>query len=147
MASGATRAQGLFSIGVKKSIIGMRVMNNQRDDLGRIEDIVVDTRDSRVNYAILSFGGVLGVGDKHFAIPWQALVFDLSEKVAVLNIDRDRLANAPGFDRENWPDVTDAGWASSVNDYYGRESKPRDQDVTNTLANTTEEAATGKTLI
>src|SRR5580704_5916421 len=119
MASGATRAQGIFSIGVKKSIVGMRVLNNQREDLGKIEDIVVDTRDNRVNYAILSFGGLLGMGDKHFAIPWEALAFDLSEKVAVLNVDKDRLANAPGFEKDSWPDMSDTRWGATLHEHYG----------------------------
>jgi hypothetical protein len=143
MASHATRAQGLYSIGVKKSIIGMRVVNNQREDLGKIEDIVVDTRDNRVNYAILSFGGILGMGDKHFAIPWQALVFDLSQRVAVLNVDRDRLANAPGFDKSNWPDVTDTKWGESVHDYYGYKIEPLDPDSKVSAS----DVVTGKTLV
>ena len=128
MTSRAHRAQGLYSIGVKKSIIGMRVVNKEREDLGKIEDIVVDTRDSRANYAILSFGGILGMGGKHFAIPWQALVFDLTQKVAVLNVDRDRLAKAPGFDKNDWPDVADAEWGQAVHHYY-RSSKGSASDV------------------
>jgi|HubBroStandDraft_6_1064221.scaffolds.fasta_scaffold1251929_1 hypothetical protein len=143
MASGATRAQGIFSIGVKKSIVGMRVLNNQREDLGKIEDIVVDTRDNRVNYAILSFGGLLGMGDKHFAIPWQALAFDLSQKVAVLNVDRDRLAHAPGFDKNNWPDVADAKWAQSVHDHYGYEIESLDPNSKVSAS----DIVTGKTLV
>lgn len=119
MAIGAKEARGTYAIGVHKSIIGMSVINNQREDLGKIEDVVLDTRNSRASYAILSFGGILGMGDKHFAIPWEALTFDLGQKTAVLNIEKDRLKNAPGFNKDNWPDVADAAWGAQVYNYYG----------------------------
>jgi len=107
MDSAAKAAKGAFTIVVKKSILGAKVINAQREDLGTIEDIVLDARNNRVAYAILSFGGFLGVGDRHFAIPWEALSFDLSQKIAVLDIDKDRLRNAPGFEKDSWPDMAD----------------------------------------
>ena len=67
MDSAAKTAKGAFTIVVKKSILGAKVINAQREDLGAIEDIVLDARNNRVAYAILSFGGFLGVGDRHFA--------------------------------------------------------------------------------
>ena len=91
METGARQAPGAFTVVVKKSILGAKVINTAQEDLGKIEDLVIDARNSRVAYAILSFGGVLGLGDKHFAIPWEALTFDLSQKVAVLDMDKDRL--------------------------------------------------------
>lgn len=118
----ATKAvKGAFTIIVRKSILGAKVINAQREDLGTIEDIVLDARDNRIAYAILSFGGFLGLGDKHFAIPWEALSFDLQEKVALLNIDKDRLGNAPGFEKENWPDMADPSWGSQIYRHYGYE--------------------------
>ena len=119
MAAGSKTARGSYTAVVKKSILGAKVVNAEREDLGTIEDLVIDSRDSRVAYAILSFGGFLGVGDKHFAIPWQALTLDPSEKVAVLNINKERLTNAPGFDRDNWPDMTDSNWATKIHSHYG----------------------------
>jgi sporulation protein YlmC with PRC-barrel domain len=119
MAVGAKHAGGAFTIVAKKSILGAKVINAAREDLGSIEDIVIDTRDNRVAYAILSFGGILGMGDKHFAIPWEALSFDASEKIAVLNIDKDRLSNAPGFEPSNWPDLGNPSVGSQVHDHYG----------------------------
>ena len=80
MALGAKRARGAFTIAVKKSVLGARVIDLQREDLGKIEELIIDTENNRVAYAILSFGGILGMGDKHFAIPWEALTLDLSEK-------------------------------------------------------------------
>jgi sporulation protein YlmC with PRC-barrel domain len=117
--TGARQAPGAYAVVVKKSILGTKVINDAREDLGRIEDLVIDTRDSHVAYAILSFGGVLGLGHKHFAIPWEVLTFDLSQKVAVLKINKDRLKDAPGFDKDDWPDMTDPKWGASVHEHYG----------------------------
>jgi sporulation protein YlmC with PRC-barrel domain len=116
----ATRTvKSAFTMTVKKSVLGAKVINAQAEDLGKIEDIVLDARDNRVAYAILSFGGFLGLGDRHFAIPWEALSFDLSQKVAVLDIDKDRLSNAPGFEKENWPDLSNRTWGSQIYRHYG----------------------------
>ena len=104
---------------VKRSILGAKVLNRERQDLGTIEDLVVDTRDSRIAYAILSFGGFLQMGDKHFAIPWAALAFNVAEKIAVLNVDKNRLKNAPGFDKDHWPDMADTEWGSQIHGHYG----------------------------
>jgi hypothetical protein len=121
MNSATKAANGAFTIAVKNSILGTKVINAAREDLGTIEDIVLDARNNRVAYAILSFGGFLGLGDRHFAIPWEALSFDLSQKLAVLDIDKDRLSNAPGFEKDNWPDMGDASWGSQVYRHYGYE--------------------------
>lgn len=116
----ATKAvKNAFTVGIKNSILGVKVINAQREDLGNIEDLVLDARNNRVAYAILSFGGFLGMGDRHFAIPFEALSFDLSEKVAVLDIDKDRLKNAPGFDKDEWPDMANPAWGSEVFRHYG----------------------------
>jgi PRC-barrel domain len=127
MQTGAKRAPGAYTVAVKNSILGAKVINTAQEDLGKIEDLIIDARNSRLAYAILSFGGVLGLGDKHFAIPWEALAFDLSQKVAVLDIDKDRLKNAPGFDKEKWPDMADEAWGAGVHDYY--RCKPYWQDL------------------
>ena len=111
--------KSLHTIVVKKTILGAKVVNAEREDLGTIEDLVLDSRDDKVAYAILSFGGFLGMGDKHFAIPWQALAFDISQKLAVLNIDKNRLKNAPGFDKDNWPDMTNTEWGVRIHNHYG----------------------------
>ncbi len=119
MAAGIREARASYTIAAKKSVLGAKVINSGGEDLGKIEDLVIDTRNNRVAYAILSFGGLLGVGDKHFAIPWEALAFDLSEKVAVLNVDKDRLSNAPGFDKDSWPDMGDTRWGTTLHQHYG----------------------------
>src|SRR5579862_416574 len=83
----------------KKTVIGSKVVNAQNEDLGQIEDVVLDVEAGRVAYAILSFGGFLGIGDKYFAVPWEAFRFDVTDKRATLNVDKTILENAPGFDK------------------------------------------------
>lgn len=100
------------------SLIGDKVYNAQGEHLGKIEEIMLDTVDGKVGYAVLSFGGFLGVGDKLFAIPWAQLSLDEANKCFILNIDKERLQAAPGFDKDNWPDMADPTWSNRIRDYY-----------------------------
>lgn len=97
---------------------GDRVVNAQGETLGKIRDIMIDVPSGHVAYAVLSFGGVFGMGDKLFAIPWGALVLDADNKCFVLDIDKERIRNAPGFDKDHWPSMADMRWASSIYEYY-----------------------------
>jgi len=101
------------------TLIGNDVYNLKDEDLGDIKEIMLDIRTGRVSYAVLSFGGFLGMGDKLFAVPWSALTLDTTNKRFTLNVEKDRLKNAPGFDKDQWPNMADASWAKSVHDYYG----------------------------
>ena len=104
------------------TLAGDRVRNSAGEDLGKIEEIMIDIPGGRVAYAVLSFGGFLGMGNKLFAVPWDALTIDEQEHEFVLNIDKQTLEKAPGFDKDNWPDMADSTWGSQIYDYYG--SKP-----------------------
>jgi sporulation protein YlmC with PRC-barrel domain len=101
------------------TLSGDKVVNQAGEDLGKIDDIMIDTPTGRVAYAVLSFGGFLGMGDKLFAIPWSRLALDEDRKAFILNIDRAMLERAPGFDKDNWPDMADRTWASQIHTYYG----------------------------
>lgn len=103
-----------------KDLMGMKVTNNADENLGKIEDIVVDAGSGRILYGVLSFGGFLGVGDKLFAIPWESLQLTGDSKAYVLNIEKDRLKNAEGFDKKHWPNFADEQWATKTYQYYGR---------------------------
>jgi sporulation protein YlmC with PRC-barrel domain len=101
-------------------IVGADVENAQGEDLGKIEDLVLDPQNGRVSYAVLSFGGFLGLGEKYFAIPWNALQAKAGEDdTMILNVDKEKLQNAPGFDRNNWPDTTNRQWGEEIHAYYG----------------------------
>ena len=80
---------------------------------------MIDLDTGRIAYAVLSFGGFLGMGDKLFAIPWGALAVDKVEKRFILDVDKERLKLAPGFDKEHWPNMGDRSWGSQVYTYYG----------------------------
>ncbi len=98
--------------------IGMKVKNPAGEDLGDIKDVMIDLEAGRIAYAVLSFGGFLGLGDKYFAIPPDQFEFSY-EDTLILNVDKSKLENAPGFDKDNWPDMADREWSSTVYSYYG----------------------------
>lgn len=101
------------------SLKGTDVVNKQGENLGDLEEIMLDVHSGRVAYAVLSFGGILGLGDKLFAIPWQALEIDQNKKEIVLNKDKKFLENAPGFDKNDWPQAASSTWLGEVHRYYG----------------------------
>ena len=98
---------------------GDKVVNAVGDDIGKIDQLMIDTQTGRVAYAVLSFGGFLGMGDKLFAIPWRRLALDEDNKVFRLDVDKEALKQAPGFDKDHWPDMADESWGLSVHQYYG----------------------------
>ena len=98
---------------------GNDVFNRKDEDLGDIKEIMIDMGTGRVAYAVLSYGGFMGIGDKLFAVPWHALTLDTANKRFVLDVEKDRLDNAPGFDKDQWPDMADTAWAKEVHEYYG----------------------------
>lgn len=101
------------------TLSGNDVFNKSGDDLGDIKEIMLDMRSGRVCYAVLAFGGFLGMGEKLFAVPWSALTLDTENKRFVLDVAKDRLDQAPGFDKDNWPDMADVAWAKKIDAYYG----------------------------
>ena len=104
------------------TLTGDNVVNQLDESLGDIKEIMLDMRSGRVAYAVLSFGGVLGMGDKLFAVPWNALKLDTVNKRFVLNVEKTRLESAPGFDKDAWPNMADSSWEKDIHAYYG--SKP-----------------------
>jgi sporulation protein YlmC with PRC-barrel domain len=112
----ALRERRVISSG---KLVGNRVVNLRNEDLGRIEELMIDLDSGRIAYAVLSFGGFLGLGDKLFAIPWSALTVDVAGEKFVLNISKDLLQQAPGFDKQDWPDMSDPAWGAEIYTHYG----------------------------
>jgi hypothetical protein len=79
---------------------------------------MIDLPSGRVAYAVLGVGGFLGMGERLFAIPWESLVIDEDRRCFIFDIDKSRLENAPGFDKDNWPDMTDPDWGIGVRKYW-----------------------------
>ena len=103
------------------TIIGNKVLNRAGEQLGNLKDLVIDVEEGHVAYAVLSFGGLLGMGDKLFAIPWEALMLNPKDNTFILDVDKEVLREAPGFDKDRWPDNAqyEAGWLLDIYEYYG----------------------------
>jgi sporulation protein YlmC with PRC-barrel domain len=102
-------------------VVGGKVTNLQGENLGKIDDLVIDTDRGQVGYAVLSFGGLLGMGDKLFAIPWDSIQSTNESGKYMLNVDKEKLKNAPGFDKGQWPEMADESWGAGIYKYYGSE--------------------------
>ena len=110
----------MYGVVSASKIIGEAVINRQNEDLGRIHELVIDAKEGRLAYAVLSFGGFMGMGNKLFAMPWKAFEFAATENKLILNVDKEKLKAAPGFDKDaKWPDFADRTWGKGIYEYYG----------------------------
>ena len=105
-------------------VVGSKVKNAAGEDLGNVEELVLDPSSGSIEYAVVSFGGFLGMGEKLFAVPFSMLrapEVPEGDKLAhfTMNVDKARLEKAPGFDKNNWPDVNAATWSDEIDKYYG----------------------------
>ena len=100
------------------TLTGDQLVNHAGEHLGDIKEIMLNTRTGSIAYAVVAHGGVLGIGEKLFAVPWSILSLDTVHKCLVLSIAKSYFENAPGFDSENWPDMADQAWRDSVHSYY-----------------------------
>lgn len=96
------------------------VVNAQAIYLGEVAHLMAIVPDGQIAYVVVSSGGVLGVGNKLHAIPWNALVFDADNECFVLNTTEETLEKAPTFEKDNWPVMTDTAWSIQIHDYYGQ---------------------------
>ncbi len=100
------------------SINGNTVRNTKGEELGKIEEVMLDIHSGAIGYAVVSHGGILGMGDKLFAVPWKAFSVDTKNHEMVLDAPKERMENAPGFNKDNWPNFADPTWAESIHSYY-----------------------------
>ena len=89
------------------TFIGSSVENAQGESLGTINDLVIDPSEGRITYAALSYGSVLGLGGKLFAVSWESLELRPDGKTFILNVSKETLETSPGFDKTNWPQQPD----------------------------------------
>ena len=101
------------------TLLGNDVYNQDGEDLGDIKEFMLDMASGKIAYAVLSFGGILGLGDKLFAVPWAALKLDTVNKRFTLKVPKASLKDAPGFNPDRWPAMSDKTWASGVHKFYG----------------------------
>jgi sporulation protein YlmC with PRC-barrel domain len=107
-----------------ETLVGDDVYNHKNEKVGDIKQIMLDMRSGKVGYAVLAFGGFLGMGEKLFAVPWDALTLDTKNRRFVLNVDKERLKEAPGFDKDHWPNMADQSWEKKIRAYYGTQVRP-----------------------
>ncbi len=100
-------------------IISLKVKNDQDEDLGEIETIMLHKVDGTVAYVVLSYGGFLGMGNKLFAVPWNMFTYNAAKDCLILALNEEKLKKSPGFDKDNWPDMSDRSWTNSIHNYYG----------------------------
>lgn len=112
------KGPGPYLMGAK-TLIGEDVFSLEGESLGDIKEIMLDMRTGKVAYAVMSFGGFLGMGDKLFAVPWAILTLDTVNKHFVLNIDKEHFTNAPGFEKDAWPDMVNSAWVNDLHSFYG----------------------------
>ena len=105
------------------SLIGDKVVNQHGDHVGKIEELMISVEDGQVSYAVMSFGGILGIGNKFFAVPWLTLHVDQEKKCFILNVDKERLKAAPGFDKNHWPDMSNEQFTTEITTFYSYEPK------------------------
>lgn len=111
------------------TISGTTVKNMARENIGKIQDLMINLATGEVVYAVLSFGGFMGIGDKYFAVPVEALNISTQDgdREITVDISKDRLENAPGFDKDNWPMEASPEFIQSVYDHYGYTRAKREQ--------------------
>ena len=98
---------------------GTAVYNRQGERLGSVYNFMVDKRSGHVEYAVLSFGGFLGIGDSYHPLPWKALTYDTGKGGYVVDLDKSRLEGAPSYTRSEVPDWGDPSFGRRIDDYYG----------------------------
>lgn len=101
------------------TLIGDDIRNREGETVGTLKEIMLDHESGRIAYAVLSVGGFLGMGERLFAVPWNSLDLDASNHALIFDVDKDRLSKAPGFDPDNWPDMSDRTWGEEVHEFYG----------------------------
>ena len=105
-------------------LIGMNIQNSQDEGVGEVNDIVLNARTGRVRYLAVTYGGFLGVGNKMFAVPFEAFKVrqdpnDKDSYVLMLDVTQKQLEGAQGFDEDHWPDFADRSFTSELDKRYG----------------------------
>ena len=100
------------------NLIGAKVQDTEGKKLGDIKDLVIDPLEGDIEYVVLDFGGFLGIGDKYFAVPWEAMRLSENQKYLVLDVSKKDLKQAPGFSKDQWPDMSNQEWIMTVYEYY-----------------------------
>jgi sporulation protein YlmC with PRC-barrel domain len=102
-----------------KTLFEYQVKSPQGEDLGKIEEVMIDMEIGRVAYAVLSFGGLWGLGSKWVPVPWDAVTLRPDEKVLLLKIEKEKIEKAPNFEAATLPELANRQWGAVIHTYYG----------------------------
>ena len=97
---------------------GTEVYNSAGEHLGEVEDVIIDKASGKVAYAVMSFGGFLGLGERFYPLPWKALSYDPALGGYVVDLDKDRLESGPSYSAGEQP-WSDPDYGRSVHGHYG----------------------------
>jgi sporulation protein YlmC with PRC-barrel domain len=104
-------------------LVGLPIRNPRGEELGKIEDLLLDFESGRIHYVAISSGGFLGLGDKLFAVPWKSIRLrqgaEKERAFGELNISKQKMEAAPGFPKDQWPDLDNPRWSEEIDRYYG----------------------------
>jgi PRC-barrel domain len=117
-ATGTTSRDTPHRLIASNRVEGTAVFDRAGEKLGRIENFMVDKRSGQADYAVMSFGGFLGIGEDHRPIPWSKLSYDIDKGGYVVDLDREKLTNGPGYRAGEEP-AFDRDYDRQVHDYYG----------------------------
>lgn len=104
-------------------LVGEIVVNRADEALGELAHLMFDMASGRIAYVVLARGGVLGLGERLHAIPWSAVTLDAQRQCLVVDIARERMESAPGFDRSHWPVMSDPAWRHAIESFYSRKGR------------------------
>ncbi len=117
------------NVKAKEQVIDKDVKNSAKESLGSITEIVIDKTSGRVAYAVLESGTFLGLGGKLIVLPWNSLNYNTNDECFIVNIDKEKLKKAPGFNKNHWPEAN-REFIASISSYYG--TKPYWEETTTT---------------
>ena len=108
-------------------VIGKKIHSLNGENLGKVEELILDKITGQVRYAVLANGGFMGIGSAFYAIPWHSLEYCIEHDAFQVNFSKDDLKTAPGFNKDSWPDFTDPLWDKSTNEFYNYLIIPKSQ--------------------
>jgi len=98
---------------------GTSIYNPAGESLGSVEDVLIDKVSGKIAYAVVGFGGFLGIGDRHYPLPWEKLKYNTAMGGFVVDLDRRVLEGAPSYATDETVWWEDPAWGKRVYDYYG----------------------------